>query len=45
MDTLYYLNLIPSEYRLKPNFIQWLNKAITLYQDNNACSYRYYKSI
>ena len=38
MDTLYYLNLIPSEYRLKPNFIQWLNKAITLYQDNNACA-------
>lgn len=36
MDTLYYLNLIPSEYRLKPNFIQWLNKAITLYQDDNA---------
>lgn len=43
MDTLYYLSLIPSEYRLKPNFIQWLNKAITLYQDNKC--YRYYKSI
>lgn len=36
MDNSYYLNLIPSEHRLSPNFINWLTFGIQKLQDNNS---------
>ena len=36
MDNSYYLNLIPSEHRLSPNFINWLTFGIQKLQDDNS---------
>lgn len=36
MDNSYYLNLIPSEHRLSPNFINWLIFGIQKLQDDNS---------
>lgn len=36
LDNSYYLNLIPSEHRLSPNFINWLTFGIQKLQDDNS---------
>lgn len=36
MDNIYYLDLIPSQYRLQPKFMKWLETGIQKLQDSNS---------
>lgn len=36
MENIYYLNLIPSQYRLQPKFMKWLEAGIQKLQDSNS---------
>ena len=36
MENIYYLNLIPSQYRLQPKFMKWLEDGIQKLQDSNS---------